>query len=143
MCALPIWRPRAADRPCLVGQPHVLRVGVGLRVHRHRGDAEPARGADYPACDFAAVGDEDLFKHACLCSEALPFKGRVGWGWVSPGLAAQPGSLPALLPGSRKPRGPRSEEHTSELQSLMRISYAVFCLKKKKYNLTTNCSKEN
>src|SRR3546814_10792494 len=30
------------------------------------------------------------------------------------------------------PCGPRSEEHTSELQSLMRISYAVFCLKKKK-----------
>src|SRR3546814_4515864 len=28
-------------------------------------------------------------------------------------------------------RSPRSEEHTSELQSLMRISYAVFCLKKK------------
>src|SRR3546814_5226525 len=34
----------------------------------------------------------------------------------------------------------RSEEHTSELQSLMRISYAVFCLKKKKnkYNRKTN-----
>src|SRR3546814_5232587 len=31
----------------------------------------------------------------------------------------------------------RSEEHTSELQSLMRISYAVFCLKKKKYNRHT------
>src|SRR3546814_4000149 len=30
----------------------------------------------------------------------------------------------------------RSEEHTSELQSLMRISYAVFCLKKKKQHLT-------
>src|SRR3546814_3137824 len=30
------------------------------------------------------------------------------------------------------PDPPRSEEHTSELQSLMRISYAVFCLKKKK-----------
>src|SRR3546814_2361754 len=30
----------------------------------------------------------------------------------------------------------RSEEHTSELQSLMRISYAVFCLKKKKYKYT-------
>src|SRR3546814_18342735 len=30
---------------------------------------------------------------------------------------------------------PRSEEHTSELQSLMRISYAVFCLKKKKNKL--------
>src|SRR3546814_3893866 len=32
----------------------------------------------------------------------------------------------------------RSEEHTSELQSLMRISYAVFCLKKKKKQRTTN-----
>src|SRR3546814_7879151 len=36
---------------------------------------------------------------------------------------------------SRSPRmGSRSEEHTSELQSLMRISYAVFCLNKKKTN---------
>src|SRR3546814_5396809 len=34
--------------------------------------------------------------------------------------------------GRRVARSPRSEEHTSELQSLMRISYAVFCLKKKK-----------
>src|SRR3546814_10800225 len=36
----------------------------------------------------------------------------------------------AADPGAR---AARSEEHTSELQSLMRISYAVFCLKKKKY----------
>src|SRR3546814_5903657 len=62
------------------------------------------------------------------------------------------GSMPALYPqlcaasparvtgssGNREggaralTRKPRSEEHTSELQSLMRISYAVFCLKKKK-----------
>src|SRR3546814_7456374 len=35
----------------------------------------------------------------------------------------------------------RSEEHTSELQSLMRISYAVFCLKKKKY--TNNTTSDN
>src|SRR3546814_9366535 len=34
----------------------------------------------------------------------------------------------------------RSEEHTSELQSLMRISYAVFCLKKKKLQTTHNTS---
>src|SRR3546814_8337745 len=34
-------------------------------------------------------------------------------------------------------RRERSEEHTSELQSLMRISYAVFCLKKKKKQQTT------
>src|SRR3546814_6095549 len=46
------------------------------------------------------------------------------------------------LPGGRRfqPRGMcrRSEEHTSELQSLMRISYAVFCLKKKKKNNNHN-----
>src|SRR3546814_6866040 len=35
----------------------------------------------------------------------------------------------------------RSEEHTSELQSLMRISYAVFCLQKKKTDNTTTTSK--
>src|SRR3546814_3421641 len=35
-------------------------------------------------------------------------------------------------------RQPRSEEHTSELQSLMRISYAVFCLKKKTTTDTTD-----
>src|SRR3546814_5291064 len=49
----------------------------------------------------------------------------------------------AAAPG---PICPRSEEHTSELQSLMRISYAVFCLKKKKnnhnqYNLHTHTLK--
>src|SRR3546814_3112722 len=39
-----------------------------------------------------------------------------------------------LLAGAPLPGGNRSEEHTSELQSLMRISYAVFCLKKKTQN---------
>src|SRR3546814_9655032 len=38
----------------------------------------------------------------------------------------------APAPSSHEPVHWRSEEHTSELQSLMRISYAVFCLKKKK-----------
>src|SRR3546814_6149472 len=37
-----------------------------------------------------------------------------------------------------KPFHPRSEEHTSELQSLMSISYAVFCLKKKTLTKTKN-----
>src|SRR3546814_4723932 len=36
----------------------------------------------------------------------------------------------------------RSEEHTSELQSLMSISYAVFCLKKKKTNLHSSITKD-
>src|SRR3546814_1752820 len=38
---------------------------------------------------------------------------------------------PTPAPNERGAGGDRSEEHTSELQSLMRISYAVFCLKKK------------
>src|SRR3546814_2103040 len=42
-----------------------------------------------------------------------------------------PRSVSACIPAFRPPSIGRSEEHTSELQSLMRISYAVFCLKKK------------
>src|SRR3546814_6584749 len=41
---------------------------------------------------------------------------------------------PALVDQLANEPGRRSEEHTSELQSLMRISYAVFCLKKKQLN---------
>src|SRR3546814_17608703 len=51
-----------------------------------------------------------------------------------------------LVDHARPPRHDghaRSEEHTSELQSLMRISYAVFCLKKKKTKTTnTNTNRE-
>src|SRR3546814_4687892 len=63
----------------------------------------------------------------------------IGEGFAEQALALR---VPAVLPGGAgrgalfpgESRGPdvRSEEHTSELQSLMRISYAVFCLKKKK-----------
>src|SRR3546814_10734597 len=52
----------------------------------------------------------------------------------------RPAASPTRRP-SRRPapnRQSRSEEHTSELQSLMRISYAVFCLKKKKKKRTQN-----
>src|SRR3546814_10412185 len=62
-----------------------------------------------------------------LCDYALP-GGRISGGTYG-GTAARDRdrmSNPAIWPG-------RSEEHTSELQSLMRISYDVFCLKKKKY----------
>src|SRR3546814_2169990 len=53
-----------------------------------------------------------------------------------------------LLPHRRQIEGPahavrhRSEEHTSELQSLMRISYAVFCLKKKEKTIITKAHLE-
>src|SRR3546814_6717066 len=52
--------------------------------------------------------------------------------------ALQPYSTPLML--TPVTRAMRSEEHTSELQSLMRISYAVFCLKKKKTKKTLDCS---
>src|SRR3546814_6337073 len=52
---------------------------------------------------------------------------------------------PLRWPGKRGalPAGSRSEEHTSELQSLMRISYAVFCLKKKKIQTIITCTRQN
>src|SRR3546814_5992527 len=58
--------------------------------------------------------------------------------------AARHGDEPVRL-SHRKPDrgGRRSEEHTSELQSLMRISYAVFCLKKKKKNNQHNKTSTN
>src|SRR3546814_6574349 len=49
-------------------------------------------------------------------------------------VAAEPDDEPTVT----VPALGRSEEHTSELQSLMRISYAVFCLKKKKQRTTHN-----
>src|SRR3546814_1884325 len=61
------------------------------------------------------------------------------WGapkWCERKGPGQAASRPKLI---RLFRSRRSEEHTSELQSLMRISYAVFCLKKKTTRkLTTN-----
>src|SRR3546814_1023147 len=72
---------------------------------------------------------------------AMPSAGRRRDGWnCRPRPVARPGaggtSGPAVreaghpIPSTSRPPA-RSEEHTSELQSLMRISYAVFCLKKK------------
>src|SRR3546814_1997143 len=49
----------------------------------------------------------------------------------SPGLRTDTLTSARMEPSSIFPSHERSEEHTSELQSLMRISYAVFCLKKK------------
>src|SRR3546814_4746459 len=51
---------------------------------------------------------------------------------------AEPVVQALLLDLPQRNRTMRSEEHTSELQSLMRISYAVFCLKKKKKRTTPN-----
>src|SRR3546814_5803120 len=87
-----------------------------------------------------------LFRSPCRCGQAGVDRSGdqvpAGLPDVRPlGHARDPGARPAdpqQRPGCRRGRPdavagaePRSEEHTSELQSLMRISYAVFCLKKK------------
>src|SRR3546814_2149166 len=56
-------------------------------------------------------------------------RGSVPWGRIMTGDPRLPN--PNLGPLQKGPFYARSEEHTSELQSLMRISYAVFCLKHK------------
>src|SRR3546814_8350835 len=70
---------------------------------------------------------EDQHMIECVAAAARCFDGN-------PHLFAHR-RLPHVVGESKRPD--RSEEHTSELQSLLRISYAVFCLKKKKNNKTT------
>src|SRR3546814_2268116 len=89
----------------------------------------------HPAIHPDAVHHLDHAIGARLDHHARPFGVRRTVG--KPGGEPSPiigrhaiGEIHALCPG-------RSEEHTSELQSLMRISYAVFCLKQNK-NKTTN-----
>src|SRR3546814_6546050 len=71
-------------------------------------------------------------------------------GTLQAGLGAQPIHQPfdhAGIAGAEEPEmhesRKRSEEHTSELQSLLRISYAVFCLKKKKQQLRQHLTHNN
>src|SRR3546814_8949058 len=59
--------------------------------------------------------------------------GSLQWEWQP-----SPATIASAWYGYDRSDLDRSEEHTSELQSLMRISYAVFCLKKKKQITTSN-----
>src|SRR3546814_2350645 len=85
-----------------------------------------------------------LFRSGSDRRRAQPRKGRAerngGPSSSEPDAAGPARGTAAVLPptGWRWSRACRSEEHTSELQSLMRISYAVFCLKKKKDKNSTN-----
>src|SRR3546814_4543779 len=66
-------------------------------------------------------------------SRRLPSSGDAAAGMLAIRDSIPPGPHPPPRPPPSRPA--RSEEHTSELQSLMRISYAVFCLKKKIHNI--------
>src|SRR3546814_2931477 len=90
---------------------HLKRGGEDQAIMLVEGEARRAAAA------------EQLLDVARLLLEARQF---VGIDFLLRGLGFRD-------PLEQQP-GPRSEEHTSELQSLMRISYAVFCLKKKNLN---------
>src|SRR3546814_9961299 len=79
---------------------------------------------------------EDLTARGNKISKQAIRKRRMREGWaVNPSAVKVKGAATAWERAELPPTATgnqRSEEHTSELQSLMRISYAVFCLKKKK-----------
>src|SRR3546814_3103664 len=112
-----VARPIAASVPSGVAisvvAVAILKLFAKARVHC--GDSPSVR---YQRSDKASSGN----------TRKLP-------GLSDSGMTARIGSMRKAKTSAQKPgsarRPNRSEEHTSELQSLMRISYAVFCLKKK------------
>src|SRR3546814_8922019 len=85
-----------------------------------------ARSARYAACPLPSAKREFRVKPPRACARGAEWCAAPHWQEAP----AQCGPSAFLKLRSLSERG-RSEEHTSELQSLMRISYAVFCLKKK------------
>src|SRR3546814_8358998 len=103
------WSPDVCSSDLLLFRTGQERGGARTHPnHIGRGDGQRR---PVPQCD----GGSALWRGRAVGDGQLPRHRR----------------LPHLQP---RARGLRSEEHTSELQSLMRISYAVFCLKKKNMN---------
>src|SRR3546814_4467698 len=110
---------------CVTGRPLHPRLGIGVRAHPFRHRAGPC------PCYL-------LIKAVLRCQTAQ--RRRHSGGIVTRTrkiLDSKVVRLCFLASGITErnelgARADRSEEHTSELQSLMRIQYAVFCLKKKK-----------
>src|SRR3546814_7977300 len=98
-----------------------------VRYRQDRADQLPAE----PGAEAPAVADDFLLRQG-------PGRGdlRPGVRRQLPGAGERPVDRVQSVPvrSQRGKRAVRSEEHTSELQSLMRISYAVFCLKKQNKN---------
>src|SRR3546814_1736997 len=98
---------------------------------------------------FLEASPDHIARHAALVSEAVALFGVRHFDRYEFLLALSDELGGIGLEHHRSSENSRSEEHTSELQSLMRISYAVFCLKKKninkhsKNNTTTNKLKTN
>src|SRR3546814_2957916 len=115
-----------------------LTVGGGVR------SVEDARALLLAGADKVAVNSAAVARPELVGEMARQFGDQCVVGAVD-ARAVRPGRWEVFTHGGRRPTGidavehavrlaslgaGRSEEHTSELQSLMRISYAVFCLKK-------------
>src|SRR3546814_5340300 len=95
-------------------------------------DREPRGSQRRHAAELAAAEDAD--------GGARGKRARERAGGRRGGRAAGLGHCAPSVPGVHGGVFRRSEEHTSELQSLMRISYAVFCLKKNKIQQSNTCA---
>src|SRR3546814_10340519 len=110
---------RALGRARLPARHH---VSTACRSHRHR--MRPGRGGSdrsHPSGSLALLDELAAAPDQIVGQQPEPFERRIAC------LLVVIEEVDLL-----DDRGKKSEEHTSELQSLMRISYAVFCLKKKK-----------
>src|SRR3546814_1999510 len=85
----------------------------------------------YRPSDAASTDPCLRFPVGGLCRQRCPLRDDRPTGAFPAGGATAPSVRPCACACATGTAARRSEEHTSELQSLMRISYAVFCLKKK------------
>src|SRR3546814_3467093 len=99
----------------------------GKSGHREHEAEQQNRAADPIWVSANAARDTARYTRGLL------YVGAIGIlvGFATIGAAIRAGAWPATCSVMAMPISGRSEEHTPELQSLMRISYAVFCLKKK------------
>src|SRR3546814_16889438 len=94
--------------------------------------------------NYTATTEIYTYGHTLSLHDALPISAGAAMAAMAMAGAIMRQAAPLRLPLSLGFTPPlfnqklcgRSEEHTSELQSLMRISYAVFCLKKKNLNMS-------
>src|SRR3546814_10888042 len=110
-------------------QLHAAHLVVLIEHAAREGDRPAAQQLlDDPVDVLRAI--DDLLHFRRVPGEIEPDVVQCGEHGVEPADEQEADETEDLLVGQRHAVG-RSEEHTSELQSLMRISYAVFCLKKK------------
>src|SRR3546814_8630063 len=114
----------------LAARPRGQAVQAAEHVEQRGGDGGRRRDRSRPGAAGARLRDRSHDRYEPGAAEAAE-RGRRPGGGAGPRGGQRQG---ARIPGDERATAAagRSEEHTSELQSLMRISYAVFCLKKKK-----------